>query len=371
MKIETMGSVHAYFDITINSKPIGRVVFELYDTLAPKASSNFLNLCRGCTIDGHHYSYANNHFTRVMKNFVVQAGSIDGGNISTISGSDTSIPIPAENLVDDFPPFQLCSANNGDVQANGSQFFITTYPQPHLAGKHTVFGHVIHGKCVVREIERAKTDAENVPVVPVVIESCGAWDESMGVPVYNASYDPVGGDIYEEYPDDDANFNQESAQEAYDAALKMKESGALLFKRGDKQSAFLKWRKCLRYVVEFDPDEDQSPDYFVKFRELKKKVYLNLCLVTMQLGEYDRAINYSTFLMEMDNVTDPEKAKALYRRGLSYFNLRKYDKAVVDLKRAHGIVPDDKDVSSKLEASEKALVQQKEKEKSKYAKFFG
>ena len=36
----------AYFDITNGSKKLGRVVFELYDDLAPKATENFLNLCK-------------------------------------------------------------------------------------------------------------------------------------------------------------------------------------------------------------------------------------------------------------------------------------------------------------------------------------
>lgn len=375
MKIETENE-KAYIDITIDSQKVGRIVFKLYDNLAPQTCENFLNLCKGITLGVSDneilYTYKGNQFNRVIKNFVIQAGDLNGGNVSTIYGSDTTRPIPAENLCDEMPPFKLCLANNGDVNANGSQFFITTYPQPHLAKKHSVFGEVIHGKSVIREIERVKTNLENVPEVAIIIESCGVWNEDMGVPVYNASYDSISGDIYEEYPEDDTNFDQESTQEAYDAACKMKESGAQLFKMGKKQDAWFKWRKCLRYIVEFDPDQDQNPELYVKFKELKKKVYLNLSLVCLQLENHQKAIDYSTFLLDMDaKVSQQDRAKALFRRGSSYFSLKKFENSLRDLKEAHEIVPDDKVISAKMTAVEKAIAQKKENEKSKYAKFFG
>ena len=55
---------------------------------------------------------------------------------------------------------------------NGSQFFVTTVPTPHLDGKHVVFGEVLSGKSIVRKIENLKTQSDK-PVHTVTIK--GTW----------------------------------------------------------------------------------------------------------------------------------------------------------------------------------------------------
>ena len=52
---------------------------------------------------------------------------------------------------------------------NGSQFFITTVPTPHLDGKHVVFGEVLAGKSIIRKIEQMTRDNTDRPSKPVVI----------------------------------------------------------------------------------------------------------------------------------------------------------------------------------------------------------
>lgn len=373
MKIEKVRS-KTYFDITNGSKKLGRVVFELYDDLAPKATENFLNLCKGITLNDKTYSYQNTSIDKVVKNFMIQGGSLNG-NVSTIFGDQgINKPIPGENLSDDLShAFKLCMANNGDVNCNGSQFFITTSKQSHMAGKYSVIGHVIHGKSIIREIERVKTNKDDVPESNVVIDQCGVWTDDMPVPIFNASYDTIGGDIYEEYPeDDDSNFNQESTEEAFNVASQIKESGTLLFKKGDKENARFKYIKALRYIMEFIPDPDQDQEWYKKFIDLKKKTYLNLSLCCLQLKDYHRCIDYCSYLLDMDEsvLTKQDKTKTLFRKGSANVGLKKYKLGLDDLKLANKLTPDDVGIQKSLESAEKLFQQQKQNEKATYSKFF-
>ncbi|CAH6722601.1 peptidyl-prolyl cis-trans isomerase D [[Candida] jaroonii] len=376
MKVEIVRPF-AFLDISIGGKPKGRIVVELFDDLAPNATTNFFNLVDKSKTP----NFVGNYFHRVVKNFVIQAGDVVNcipdkdygtdvgkGNISTINEGE---PFGIENGEEIDGPFKLCTANN-DPNANGSQFFITTYPSKHLTGKHSVFGAVKHGKSVVREIERVSTNDDNVPKPneKVVIEDCGVWDESMDIPIYNACYDPIGGDIYEEYPDDDENIDKESSESVYNASVIMKDSGSQLLKLGRLQDALFKYTKCLRYVMEYIPDDEQEPQWYVKYYDLKKKLYLNMSLVNLQLKDYKRAIDFSDYLLDMNNLNNQDKGKGYYRRGMAELSLNKYELAVKDFTEAVKYVPNDKNIQLQLEKSEKLRDQKKMDEKAKYAKFF-
>jgi len=120
----------------------GVIKIELYENRAPITTKNFIDLAESGFYDGLT-------FHRVIRNFMIQGGDPLG------SGTGG----PGYNIPDEFHPElkhttgTLSMANSGP-NTGGSQFFITEAPQPHLDGKHSVFGQVIEGQDVVVKIEQ-------------------------------------------------------------------------------------------------------------------------------------------------------------------------------------------------------------------------
>ena len=119
----------------------GTIKLELYEDKAPKTVANFEKLANDGFYDGLT-------FHRVIGNFMIQAGCPHG----------TGTGGPGYTFEDEFDdslrhdgPGVLSMANAGP-NTNGSQFFITHVPCPHLDGKHSVFGRVLEGQDVVNSI---------------------------------------------------------------------------------------------------------------------------------------------------------------------------------------------------------------------------
>jgi peptidylprolyl isomerase len=163
-----------FFDITIGDEPAGRIVMELYNTVTPKTCENFRALCTGeagNASTGQPLHYKGSCFHRVIANFMIQGGDFTRGD-GTGGESIYGEKFADENFkISHTERGQLSMANAGPG-TNGSQFFITSGPTPHLDGKHVVFGKVIEGLDVVEKIEGTKTKSDR-PVEPCVIADCG------------------------------------------------------------------------------------------------------------------------------------------------------------------------------------------------------
>ena len=151
----------------------GNVVIRLFDKEAPRTVENFVGLAEGTKEFSNEKTgkkekrpfYDGLVFHRVIPNFMIQGGC---PHCSGMSG-------PGYKFADEFHPSlkhskpgKLSMANSGP-NTNGSQFFITVAPTPHLDNRHTIFGEVVEGQDVANKISGVPRDRNDRPNTAVMI----------------------------------------------------------------------------------------------------------------------------------------------------------------------------------------------------------
>ena len=159
-----------FLDIKIGDKEAKRVELELFKDKVPKTAENFRCLCTG--EKGEKLNYKGSIFHRVIKNFMIQGGDFENAN-GTGGESIYGKKFDDENFAYSLSREGLLAMANSGPNTNGSQFFITLKDCPWLNGKHVVFGQVIKGMDVVKEVEAVDADGQDKPKINVVIENCG------------------------------------------------------------------------------------------------------------------------------------------------------------------------------------------------------
>jgi peptidyl-prolyl cis-trans isomerase A (cyclophilin A) len=146
---------YAHFETSM-----GNFTIQLFEQQAPNTVGNFVKLSQTNFYDGVI-------FHRVIDGFMIQGGDPTG----------TGRGGPGYKFADEFHPQLkhnsdgILSMANAGPNTNGSQFFITLAPTPHLDGRHSVFGKVVAGMDVVRNIGKTPTRAGDRPVTDVVMKS--------------------------------------------------------------------------------------------------------------------------------------------------------------------------------------------------------
>lgn len=357
-----------FFDISIGGVPQGRVVFELYSDLVPKTAENFRALCTGEKGEGKLGKplwFKNCTFHRVIKDFMIQGGDFTAGDGT---GGES---IYGEKFEDEAfaakhdEPFLLSMANAGP-NTNGSQFFITTVPTPHLDDKHVVFGKVIAGKSIVRTVERIETSANDKPVKPVLIADCGELAPEDPLPV---KADDGTGDIYEDFLQDEPSVDLTKPETVFKTVRAIKEIGTKLFKSGDYEKAFDKYSKASRYMEDFFPESLNEEDTKTA-TELKISLYLNIALVGLKLNKNADVVKAAQDALETPEIGDKERAKALYRLGTVYINMKDETKGIDFFNQALKLVPGDAAIVQALNKANAQSLERKKKEKAAFSKFF-
>jgi peptidyl-prolyl cis-trans isomerase A (cyclophilin A) len=153
---------------------MGNIVAKLYEKEAPKTVENFIGLAEGTKEftnpmtgkkEKRNY-YDGLNFHRVIPQFMIQGGCPKGDGRGG----------PGYSFQDEFHPSlrhskagKLSMANAGP-NTNGSQFFITVAPTPHLDNRHTIFGEVVEGQDVADKISLTARDSSDKPRTPVTMK---------------------------------------------------------------------------------------------------------------------------------------------------------------------------------------------------------
>lgn len=276
-------------------------------------------------------------------------------------------------------PMLLSMANAGP-NTNGSQFFITTTPTPHLDGKHVVFGRVRNNRALVRRIEDIPTSASDRPQDEVKITGAGVLDAAE-VEKEDAARSRAadaaaqgGEDVFEDYPADEEKIDAEKAEEALKVAQTLRALGNAAFKAGDNTVALAKYQKALRYLdVHPVLPNDAPADLVAGFRDTRFPCLTNGSLVALKVSppQAKLAASLASRALNVEDLTPTEKGKALYRRGVARVALKDQDGAEQDLADANKLVPGDGGVTKALadvRAQKKAAL---DKQRAAYSKMFG
>lgn len=171
IQVEGQGQLYARLHTTQ-----GPIVVQLEEQRAPNTVKNFVGLALGTQdwtdpVDGKKHEstslYEGVKFHRVIPGFMIQCG--DPASRHDSAQNRWGMGGPGYKFADEFHPelkhknAGVLSMANAGPGTNGSQFFITEGPTPHLDGRHSVFGHVVLGQDTVKKLANVPRSPNDRP----------------------------------------------------------------------------------------------------------------------------------------------------------------------------------------------------------------
>lgn len=362
-----------FFDISVQDEGhLGRIVMELFDDNVPKTVENFRCLCTGekgtGEATGKPLHYKGTIFHRVITDFMLQGGDFenaDGTGGESIYGSK----FDDEDLTSfkHDSPGLLSMANSGP-NTNGSQFFITTVPTPHLDGKHVVFGKVIKGLGIVQDLQRVEKAENDRPLKDITISDCGQIPP--GCKDFGLAENDGTEDVFPQHPldlEDVDWFLQENFAKILDVVTKIKAAGNHFFKAKEYAKAVKKYKKAGKYIDTLRESMGSTEDdEEAKIRGVEVPCCLNLAACMLKENKWDEAKEQCDKVIEIEE----NNPKALFRRGQAYLGKCDFDLALLDLNKVAKLEPNDKGVANELVKVQKARQNSVQKEKKLYGRMF-
>ncbi|EDW92986.1 peptidyl-prolyl cis-trans isomerase D isoform X1 [Drosophila yakuba] len=352
-----------YLDISIGKEDAGRMIIELRKDVVPKTAENFRALCTGeCGIGtlGKPLHYKGTRFHKIKRVFVVQSGDV----VNNDGTSGESIYGP----VFDDENFELAHneegvvsmANYGKPNSNNSQFFISAAGCENLNETNVVVGRVLRGLGIVAEMEQNCTD-EGDPTAEVVIRDCGeiAPNENWGIECNDETTDKLPA-----YPQDwTRKHDKFTADAAVELLTGIRQSGNHFYQLGRYHEARAKYRKANRYYhylsrqfgwQQLNPLKKHLVDAdLLKVDGFSVVNNINAAAVDLKVGNYLSARDVCNEAIRLD----PKCSKAFYRRAQAQRGLRNYEEAINDLKTAHNLLPENKQIVNELNSTKQLLAQ--------------
>ncbi|XP_059483325.1 peptidyl-prolyl cis-trans isomerase D [Neocloeon triangulifer] len=350
-----------FLDVVINEDKVGRIVIELFKHQTPVTAENFRCLCtgeKGVGNQGHPLHLKGTIFHKAIIEYIVQGGDIvnfDGTGGESIYG----LNFKDENFFAKHDQPGLLSMANSGPNTNSSQFFITLDTCPNLDGSHVVFGKVLKGLGVVREISEVPTD-DDVPQMRCCVANCGEIPKGQD---WGINENDGTEDVFAPWPQDlDVKAREHLSDD--EIVAKIKNSGNYYFSRHQYSLADRKYKKALRYLDYYSkltnkPNNETDSD-------MRTTCRLNLAACKLKTKHYKEAYSICEQILH----EDPGNAKAIYRRGQANFGLNNYDAALQDLSKVKMLQPNDHAIIKEINRVRAAIANYLVSEKERYGKMF-